>query len=303
MKVALAGKTSAAVDRSRVRRVERLMRRSAVVCAALVAVASLASLTGSERAGAAPSSIEPAASPLASRFDPPRGFARVAVEEGSFGAWLRALPLAPEGTPVRSFRGDVIHAADDGRIAAVAALDVSPVDLQQCADSIIRLHAEWRWSRGFRDASYASAAGPFMPFARWSRGERPIAKGSGLAWVSGGAGGDDHAAYRRWLDAVFQYANTVSLSRQARPVAAASVRPGDFFVHPGWPGHAVIALDVARAADGRVVALLGQGFMPAQSFHVLRASPESAWFTLDPRAPVATPFWAPFEWSELRRLD
>ena len=30
---------------------------------------------------------------VASRFQPPDGYARVAVAEGSFGAWLRGLPL------------------------------------------------------------------------------------------------------------------------------------------------------------------------------------------------------------------
>jgi hypothetical protein len=72
-------------------------------------------------------------------------------------------------------------------------------------------------------------------------------------------------------------------------------------VLPGGPGHAILILDVAEAPDGRRVALLGQGFMPAQDFHVLRAG-ASAWFSLDGED-VDTPFWpAPFPWSSLRRM-
>jgi hypothetical protein len=101
---------------------------------------------------------------------------------------------------------------------------------------------------------------------------------------------------------VFQWANTGSLSAQALPVTADSVRPGDFFVLPGNPGHAVLILDLACDADGRRVALLGQGFMPAQGLYVLGGD-QRPWFTLTPGAPVITPFWDPFPWSSLRRLE
>jgi hypothetical protein len=116
---------------------------------------------------------------------------------------------------------------------------------------------------------------------------------------------EGHMSYREWLDAVFDLANTGALARQSRFVAdARKMRPGDFFVQPGGPGHAVIILDLARSKDGRTRALLGQGFMPAQSFHVLRPDPTSAWFAIDlDAAGVKTPFWPEFTWSDLRRLD
>src|SRR5690606_19605399 len=81
-------------------------------------------------------------------FAPPDGFARAAVADGSFGAFLRGLPLRPEGAEVRAYDGRLLRASDDPRVAAVAELDVSKSDVQQCADSVIRLHAEWKWSRG-----------------------------------------------------------------------------------------------------------------------------------------------------------
>jgi hypothetical protein len=65
----------------------------------------------------------------------------------------------------------------------------------------------------------------------------------------------------------------------------------------------VIILDVAQSKDGKRVALLGQGYMPAQSFQVLRPSPASAWFPLDEGSgALTTPFWEPFPWKTLRRL-
>jgi hypothetical protein len=243
---------------------------------------------------------------LEDRITPPPGFMRVALEPDSFGAFLRRLPLAAPGTPVRSYRGDVILAADHQNLAAVVAIDVGAQDLQQCADSVIRLHAEWRWSRGLRDQSYRAADRTEMPFARWARGERVRARGSAIDWAPAGKKADgSHAAFRAFLDAVFAFTNTVALARDTTPVDFAELGPGDFVVQAGSPGHAVLILDLASAPDGRRAVLLGQGYMPAQSFQVLRPSPRassSAWFILD-RGALRTPFWPVFPWSTLRRFS
>ena len=241
-----------------------------------------------------------------SRFPAPSGWTRTPLKHGSFGAWLRGMPLRPKSAVV-DYRGRELLRADDPRIAAVAALDEGKADLQQCADSVIRLHAEWRWSRGDRDESYRAASGAEMPFGRWLAGSRPVAEGARLTWKLEAKRGDrdDHGSFRRFLDAVFMWANTGSLARDASRVALADLRPGDFFVLPGGPGHSVLVLDAATSASGQIAVLLGQGYMPAQSFHVLRAANGSPWFALDPSAAgVDTPFWpAPFPWSSLRRLD
>ena len=76
----------------------------------------------------------------------------------------------------------------------------------------------------------------------------------------------------------------------------------DVFIKGGFPGHAVLVLDLARASDKRGVALLGQSYMPAQNLHVLRPRAGAVWFELDRHRDVKTPFWRPFPWSSLRRL-
>ncbi len=81
--------------------------------------------------------------------------------------------------------------------------------------------------------------------------------------------------------------------------------PGAFFVLPGGPGHAVLVLDLAVDHQGHRIALLGQGYMPAQDFQVL-ASQEvaiSPWFSLDGEH-LTIAFWpAPFPWSSLHRFS
>jgi Domain of unknown function (4846) len=248
--------------------------------------------------------VPPPSGALEDRFAPPPGFERVELAAGSFGAWLRRLPLAPPGTSVVSYRGDVILPAGHENLAAVVDLDVGAADLQQCADSILRLHAEWLWSRGRRDVSYRAASGAPIPWARWSRGERVVAQGMAFGWKLSGRPDESHAGFRRYLDAVFTYANTGSIARDGRPVAEADLAPGDFVVQAGAPGHAVLILDLARAPDGRRALLLGQGYMPAQSFQVLAPSRRGPWFVVEPGdEALATPFWTPFAWGRLRRLD
>jgi hypothetical protein len=240
--------------------------------------------------------------PLEARFAPPAGFVRVPVAAGSFGAWLRELPLAKPATAVKSYRGQVLYAADDPRIGAVIAIDVGSADLQQCADAVVRLHAEWRWSQGHRDHSYRAASGTRLGLERFARGERIVADGTRLRWMPRARPSRGHAAFRQYLDTVFAWANTVSIGRQALPVSAEAVAAGDFFVLGGNPGHAVLVLDLARAEDGRQVALLGQSYMPAQNLYVLRPGAGRVWFVLDRGRDVVTPFWRPFPWSSLRRL-
>jgi hypothetical protein len=145
-----------------------------------------------------------------------------------------------------------------------------------------------------------------MSWARYQRGDRFVAQGNTLVWNAAAARPDtSRAGFRRFLDAVFTYSNTIAIARDGHPLTPAELAPGDFFVQGGSPGHAVLVLDVATSSDGKRRALLGQGYMPAQSFQVLRSTeraPHAAWFELDPDKPVATPFWAPFAWSSLRRM-
>lgn len=245
--------------------------------------------------------------PLEARFAPPPGYKRVPLEKGSFGEWLRGLPLAAPGTPVLSYQGGVILPDGHENLAAVVAIDIGAADLQQCADSVVRMHAEWRWSNGARDMTYRAASGAQMPFSKWARGERPTENSGSITWTPRARPdpeGGVHPSFRKYLDNVFMWANTGALAVQGTKIPKADIRPGDFVVLPGNPGHAVLILDIAQSDKGDRVALLGQGFMPAQNFQVLRPNRSQTWFPLDLDSPgLKTPFWPTFPWDSLRRLD
>lgn len=245
-------------------------------------------------AGAAPYGWGPSsAESLAERFPPPSGFVRVETEPASFGAWLRGLPLLPEGTEVLLFNGAT--KANQAVHAAVVDLDVGDADLQQCADAVMRLRAEWLYGSGRAlEVRFADTAkGAPMPFERWANGERPKPLGKALVWSRTAASDDSRASFRRYLDSVFTWAGTASLEKQLTKKPVAEVAPGDVLIKGGFPGHAVLVLDVVRNPKTKEQRLLlGQSYMPAQNFHVLKSKSGEAWFPAPMKdTPYETPEW------------
>lgn len=247
----------------------------------------------------------PELAPLASVFSPPKGYARVEVEPESFSDWVRGLPLRLDRHHVLSHRGARLSSPS----AAVVFMDVGRANLQQCADSAIRLHAEYLWHKGrAKEVSYHFTSGDKSTWKAWQRGERFKIAGSRVKRVQGKARRNNHLAFRGYLDNIFRYAGTRSLARDSRAVKTpGDLRPGDFFVQPGGPGHAVVILDIAESASGERVALVGQGFMPAQEFHVVQDASvalDKVWFPLpsSKNPQLQTPSWTPFEMSMARRF-
>ena len=231
------------------------------------------------------------AEPVSAAFPAPPGAARAAA--GAWGSWLQARPLRPPGTPVLSHAGEPMAMP----AARVVDLPLVPGDLQQCADSILRLRATWEREIG-RSPAFHYTSGYLSAWSDWAKGYRPKVAGSKVTRTSGGRAGTDDGNFAAWLRDLFQYAGTRSLAKEVAAVAVSAVAPGDLLVAPGSPGHAVLVLDVARSPTATWV-LVGQGFMPAMDFHVV-AGPDGGWFPVAgdtlPTAPIAMP------WSTLGRF-
>jgi hypothetical protein len=244
---------------------------------------------------------------LEARFAVPPGYQRVATKPGSFGEWLRGLPLAAEGTPVLSNSGDVVFKGDDEYVAAVVAIDVGAGDLQQSSDAIMRLNAEWLWASDKPEAiTFRSASKLDMPFSRWAKGQRLIADGATVFWaVKGKPETPTYTDFRHYIDSAMLWGNNISLAARATHVSdPKDLSAGDFFLQVRGRGHAIIVLDLAEKPTGERVALLGQALQsPAQSLHVIRLGRETAWFSMRPPNPVLTPRADEFTWDELERLE
>ena len=220
--------------------------------------------------------------PLREAFPPPEGFER--QPQDLYGAWLGGLPVRPPEVPVRTHDGREV-----GHHARVIALPVVRGDLQQCADSAIRLRAEFLLQTG-QPVSYHATSGDEISYQRWMTGQRPSARGSSLTWTAGGDG-----SWEGYLRAVFMYAGTASLEAY-ETVRVEQPRAGDVLVEGGFPGHVEDHDGGARRREETRI-LIGEGFMPAQDFHV-ELGPDAGWWPWDPG--LALPHW-PLGPEHLRR--
>lgn len=246
---------------------------------------------------------DPSSAPLETRVPPPATYARLVLPADSFGAWLRRLPVRAGRPDVRLYDGRA--KGDQSAHHLVLDLDVGARDLMQCADSIIRLRAEWQRAAGVEDEiCYRFTSGHAIPWSRWRAGARPVVEGSEVRWRRTASADGSYASFRAYLDRVFMYAGTASLERGARRVADPRlVRPGDIVVQGGFPGHAALVIDVVEGPSGDRRFLLAQGFMPAQEIHVLRRpGHDSPWYPARRIGMLHTPEWS-FRYDQLRRIE
>ena len=178
---------------------------------------------------------------------------------------------------------------------AVLDVDVGVRDHQQCADAVMRLRAEYLFAAGREsEICFRATNGAGLPWVSWKAGQRPHVSGKRIEWRRAGPADGSWTDFRKYLDFVFVYAGTWSLQRQLATVKdIAQIQAGDVFIQGGFPGHAVLVVDVAEDAAGRRAVLLAQSYMPAQDIHVLRnpGAPQSPGYVIDGDGPLATPEW------------
>jgi hypothetical protein len=241
--------------------------------------------------------------PIRSRILPPPGFRRLAAEPGSFGAWLREIELRPGRPPVRLHDGS--EKENQAAHHAVLDVDVGEKDLQQCADAVIRLRAEYLFSGPCREEiRFDFTSGDRAGWVEWRDGARPTVRGNRVSWKRAAAADESYSNFRAYLDTVFLYAGSASLEREMVPASDPSrIEMGDVFIQGGFPGHAVLVIDVAENADGERAFLLAQSFMPAQEIHILRSSEEiDPWYRAKAGGLLRTPEWD-FQHGDLKRFS
>jgi hypothetical protein len=248
--------------------------------------------------------INPSGKTILERINVPEGFERIPLDENSFGYYLRTLPLKPDGTNVflynREPKANKVH-------VAVIDMDIGYQDLQQCADAVIRLRAEYLYAKELYGLIHFKFTNGFRcDYAKWALGYRVDVNGNEVKWIKTAERSYEYKVFRQYLDVVFTYAGTYSLAQELVKAEYQNIQPGDIFIRGGSPGHAVIVVDVAvNNSTGQRIFLLAQSYMPAQDIHVLinPSDPElSPWYKVDLSAEkIVTPEWE-FTSEELRRF-
>lgn len=231
-------------------------------------------------------------STIKTRFKPPAGYHRKSQAPGSFAGYLENLPLKPAGSPVKYYNG---QEKKNPVYAAVIDLEIGQKDLQQCADAIIRLKAEYLYAKGEYDKiSFPLTNGFEMEYAKWRAGYRLIINGNRTYWQKKAVPSNSYASFRAYLEIVFSYAGTISLSGSLHEKNIRDISIGDVFITGGSPGHAILVVDLVENNAGNKLFLLAQSYMPAQDIHILKNYSQSGngpWYAAEPNGILETPEW------------
>lgn len=273
------------------------------VVALIVVLATMSCGDNGRGQDSAPAPENPAgAGTIRTRISPPAGYTRVPYLEGSFGAWLRDLPLQQGRSAVRLHNGQLKGNQTVHHV--VVDMDIGTRDLQQCADAAIRLRAEYLFSTACADEiRFVFTSGDTAFWKDWRAGMRPSVQAYRVSWRRMAEADSSYENFRYYLDVVFTYAGSLSLERELVKVEDPS-KPeiGDVFIQGGSPGHAVVVVDVAESPAGDYAFLLAQSYMPAQDIHVLKSYEDvNPWYLARSSGTLRTPEWT-FSYSELRRF-
>lgn len=208
----------------------------------------------------------------------PEGYRRISGNAESFATWLGKVSLKKNRT-VYLYDGT----AKQNQSAQYAVLDISigNQNLQQCADAVMRLRAEYLYSIGKYDGIiFTDNAGKEYKFSQ------PY----------------DRTHFQHYLNTVFGMCGSASLSKELKAKNIHEIQPGDVFIRGVFPGHAAIVMEVAENAAGEKIYVLAQSYMPAQDIHILNNPNDDAlspWYKADDRETIITPEYV-FRKGELK---
>jgi hypothetical protein len=227
------------------------------------------------------------------RIKPPDGFKRIPVEEGSYGEYLRNLPLKPHGSKVKYFDG---RTKNKDVHEAVIDIDVGDRDLQQCADAVMRLWAEYLYGKGEYDRIHFNFTNGFKAdYVTWMNGNRIRVEGNNAYWVKQADYSREYSVFRNYMDMVFAYAGTLSLSQEMKKVPLEDMQIGDVFLKGEDPGHCVIVLDIVEHEETKEkLFIVAQSYMPAQDIHILKNpknEKSNPWYPVNFGKKLYTPEW------------
>lgn len=207
---------------------------------------------------------------LETRINVPQGYTRTTEADGSFGAFVRNYTMKADGSQVHLYDGSLKENQD----AHVAVFDMTleNENLQQCADSVMRLFGEYYYKTGEYSKMRYSLGSFQADFRTWSEGNKLSFSEDGgtISWVASSDCDSSFESFKKFIRLVFAYSGTMNMEDDSDYISKDDMKIGDIFLKSGKPGHVVVVVDTCVNENGDRAFLLAQGFMPAQEFHVLK---------------------------------
>ena len=239
---------------------------------------------------------------LETRILAPKGYNRETAMANSLASFIRNYPMKDDGSEVLLYNGT--PKGNQTAHVAVFKLPIENYDLQQCADSVMRMYAEYFWNtKQYDKISFHFVSGFEAKYSKWIQGYRIKLSGNNVNWVKQTGHDISYESFKEYLKIVFSYASTLSMEKESKTIGIEDIQVGDIFIKGGSPGHVVMVVDVCVNDEGKKAFLLAQGYMPAQEFHVLNNPKHSddPWYYVDEVTyPLSTPEYS-FDEGSLKR--
>jgi len=192
-------------------------------------------------------------------------FPKEFTDKDSWPYFLKHLP--EKDAPILDYKGNPVSYQE--KHTAIVDYDIGNKDLQQCADALMRLRAEYLFTqKRYSEIHFHFVSGQDYRFLDYCKGKRPVPNGNTVHFVYTDTVDINHHNLRRYLDIVYSYASTISLAKELNDADRFAI--GTVVITPGSPGHCFIITDEATTSSGDVVYKLVEGYTPAQSIYVLR---------------------------------
>ncbi|SPW29717.1 Uncharacterised protein [Elizabethkingia miricola] len=219
---------------------------------------------------------------LKGRLLVPKGFAREITNENTWEHFIQNQALEKFGSPILKHDGTKI--LDQKHHVGTLTYDVGEKDLQQCADALIRLRAEYLFGqKRYNEIGFNFTSGDHFTWKSYAEGERPLINGNNVKFIKRAPENalGSYSDFRQYLDIIYNYAGTISLSKELKDSKGnMELNIGDLIITPGSPGHTVMIADKISDGKNKKYALI-EGFTPAQTIHILSVN-GNPWFSIKP---------------------
>ena len=235
----------------------------------------------------------------------PKNFTIQEASTNSYAHYLQTLPLKPKGSKIKYYDGRT--KGHFSEYVAVIDLPIGTKDLHQCADAVMRLRADYLWhTEQFDKIHFNFTNGMRIDYNNWMQGQRIKVVGNNTTWYQAKEPSNTPEDYWNYLEQIWMYAGTLSLSKELTAREIKDIQIGDVFIQGGSPGHAISIVNMAvHNITGEQLILLAQSYMPAQETHILTNpydSQLSPWYSVKDLDELRTPEWT-FNASDLMYFD
>lgn len=218
------------------------------------------------------------------RIHPPEGYERVYYPEDSFQHYIQNYSLKPFGAKVINYDGKP-YGYQSWHVG-ILEVPVPSNGLQQCADALIRIRAEYLWETDQKDKiGFNFTSGHYCSWENYAEGYRPKINGNNVSFYKTEAVDFSKSNFYSYLNLIYMYAGTQSLYNELDEIKNINeIAVGDLLIKPGSPGHVIMVVDKAINSEGKILVIFAQGNTPAQSVHLIKninGSELNPWFEVE----------------------